>query len=82
MAGPMLRFHAGFQRTDMARGGAGRRVIGDAVQLGAQSLIVMLRSLSSPASRARAYAANEVATGDGWGSRAIARIDRDLFTSR
>jgi hypothetical protein len=38
MAGPMLRFHAGFQRTDMGRNGAGTRVIGDAVQLGAQLL--------------------------------------------
>jgi hypothetical protein len=38
LAGPLLRFHATFQRTDMGKSAAGDNVIGNAVQLGMQLL--------------------------------------------
>ena len=38
VAGPLLRFHANFQRTNMGRNAAGENVIGNAVQLGMQML--------------------------------------------
>jgi hypothetical protein len=38
LAGPKLRFHLGFQRTDMGQGPNGDDVVGNAIQLGAQLL--------------------------------------------
>jgi hypothetical protein len=38
LAGPMLRFHTGFQRTDMGKNTQGARAIGNAIHLGVQLL--------------------------------------------